>query len=455
MAMKKNVFYLVLFLLILLSGCFTFYIYYQETYVKLDKSLISISVDNEYWTSKDVTVTVEYKNKDIKIKSYSFDGGETWQSENSYTATENELLEIVLKTSNGKKSVVVPYRVENIDKEAPIINVPEVFYVAQGSEFTLENKYSVIDLISGIKGEVRVSPSVINTDALASYEVEIYAIDKALNSSNKKITVEILEPNDPRILEQDNPDIISVTGLTLATTRVSLVKGTTTTIQANIKPSNATNKNLVWTSSNEMVATVDQEGTITAKKAGSATITATTEDGNKSSDVKVVVTNEKIEVTKIELDSTSSTVTTDSGSITITATVSPENATDPKLTWNSSNPNVAIVVDGVVTIRGEGTATITATTSNGKYATYALTVTDKYTFQTKEVSVDTGEVMGYTIKIYKNGVDITKDVTTISSPFTARNEKSSDEISITVSNYLQIKNTITFNYKSKKYTAYK
>ena len=96
------------------------------------------------------------------------------------------------------------------------------------------------------------------------------------------------------------------------------------------------------------------------------------------------------------------------------------------------------------------------TTSNGKVATYTLTIVDSYIFQEKEVLLSTGELMGYTIKIYKNGVDITSEVTAITSPFTARNEgKGKDEIEITLENHEQLGRSITFNYGSKRHTAYK
>ena len=106
-------------------------------------------------------------------------------------------------------------------------------------------------------------------------------------------------------------------------------------------------------------------------------------------------------------------------------------------------------------MRGEGTTTITATTSNGKVATYILTVVDNYTFQIKEVRMETGELMGYSVKVYQNGVDITKNVTAITDPFTARNDKRQDEIAITTSNYSLIKDKISFQYKTKMYTASK
>lgn len=452
---KKNIFYFVVFLFLMVSGGFMFYIYYQETYVKLDSELVSISVDNEYWTTEDVVVTVDYQNKDIKVSKYSFDGGKTWQKENQYTVTENKALKIVLKTSNGKKSEVIPYLVENIDREAPIIQVQDVIYVVQGSAFTFDGKYTVTDSTSGIRGEVQIEPSAIDTSAISSYEVEISAVDKAYNSDTKKILVEVLSPKDPRLQLMDQNGNIPVTGLTLTSSRLSLVKGTTASVQAIVKPASATNKKVIWTSSNEEVATVNNLGVITAIKAGSVTIKATTEDGNKSSEIKLTVTDEKVESTKIVLDRVSDVVTTTHGNIKLVATISPENTTDQSIKWNSSNPNVAVVVNGVVTIRGEGMTTITATTSNGKVATYALTVADEYTFQAKEIHLDTGELMGYTIKIYQNGVDITKGVTVITEPFTVRNDSLVSEIEISVSNYSLLKDTITFQYKSKKHIARK
>lgn len=455
MAMKRNVFYFVLFFLITLAGGFIFYIYYQEAYVKLQTDLISISLNNEYWTAEDVEITVDYLNKDIKIKNYSFDGGKTWQEENKFVATENQVLEIMLKAENGKKSKAVFYRVENIDKESPTIEVQDVIYVAKGADFSFNNKYKVTDNTSGIRGKVQIKPSVVDTSELGAIPVQITVVDKAMNTSSKKFTIEVLNPNDPHLKEVNDDGTISVTGLSLSSTRTSLVKGTSVKVEAIVKPAKATNKKVIWKTSNESVATVDESGTITGVNSGSATITATTEDGEKSSDIRVTVTNQKIEVTKIELDRTSDTVTTSYGTITLTATVSPENATDPSVRWNSSKPNVAIVVDGVVRVRGEGTTTITATTSNGKVATYILTVVDNYTFQIKEVRMETGELMGYSVKIYQNGVDITKSVTAVTDPFTARNDKKQDEIAITTSNYGLIKDKISFQYKNKIYTASK
>lgn len=81
---------------------------------------------------------------------------------------------------------------------------------------------------------------------------------------------------------------VAVTGVTLDKSEVSITVGNTATLTATITPSNATNKNVSWTSSAEGVATVEN-GVVTAVAEGSATITVTTEDGNYSASCEVTV----------------------------------------------------------------------------------------------------------------------------------------------------------------------
>ena len=131
---------------------------------------------------------------------------------------------------------------------------------------------------------------------------------------------------------------------------------------------------MTWTSSNEEVATVDENGMITAVKVGEATITATTADGtNLSASCKVIVnptlvTSISLDKTDIELEVTQTA--------TLTATVIPSNATDQTVIWTTSDASVATVSNGVVTAVKAGTATITAT-AGGYSATCVVTVEAK------------------------------------------------------------------------------
>ena len=81
---------------------------------------------------------------------------------------------------------------------------------------------------------------------------------------------------------------VSVTGVTLNKTELTLTEGNNETLTATVQPDNATNKNVTWSSNNLEVATVEN-GTVTAKAAGTATITVTTEDGNKTATCAVTV----------------------------------------------------------------------------------------------------------------------------------------------------------------------
>ena len=169
-------------------------------------------------------------------------------------------------------------------------------------------------------------------------------------------------------------DPIAVTSVTLDKTSLSLTEGDTATLTATVKPDNATNKTVTWSSSNTAVATVDANGKVTAVKEGSATITARA--GEKSATCSVTVAKKVVAVTSVSLDKTSLSLT-EGDSATLTATVKPDNATNKTVTWSSSNTSVATVdANGKVTAVKEGSATITAKAGE-KSATCSVTVAKK------------------------------------------------------------------------------
>ena len=87
-----------------------------------------------------------------------------------------------------------------------------------------------------------------------------------------------------------NAPAVSVSGVSLSVSSLNLSKGQTERLTYTISPSSASNKNVTWSSSDESVATVTSDGTVTAKAAGSATITCTTDDGSKKASCSVTVT---------------------------------------------------------------------------------------------------------------------------------------------------------------------
>ena len=168
---------------------------------------------------------------------------------------------------------------------------------------------------------------------------------------------------------------ISISSITLDTTSEVLTAiGKTVQLTPTVLPNDATNKNVVWSSSNTAVATVSETGLVNAVGSGTATITATAADGSGvTATCEVTV---KIPVTSITLDKTSEMLTEMGQTIQLTPTVLPDNATDKTVTWSSSNPAVATVSDtGLVTAVGEGTATITAMAADGSGVTATCEVT--------------------------------------------------------------------------------
>ena len=151
---------------------------------------------------------------------------------------------------------------------------------------------------------------------------------------------------------------IAVTGISMSEDCLFLTKGQSYTLKATVVPDNATNKTVQWTTSDASVATVDQNGTVNAISSGDATITASAGDKSATCAVSVI-----IPVTSITLNKTSLTLEKGSYEV-LTATVSPQDATNKEVKWTSSDASVASVDNGVVTAHKAGDATITASVAD-------------------------------------------------------------------------------------------
>ncbi len=153
-----------------------------------------------------------------------------------------------------------------------------------------------------------------------------------------------------------------VTGIQLNSKSLNLRLKKTATLKASVAPGNATNRALVWTSSNPRVVTVDQKGKVKAVGLGRAFITATATDGsNKKVSCKVTVLQP---VTKITLPKTAAVKV--GKKVQVKATVTPANASNKKLIWKSSNPKIATVDSkGVVKGIRKGKVYIYAMASDG------------------------------------------------------------------------------------------
>ena len=201
--------------------------------------------------------------------------------------------------------------------------------------------------------------------------------------------------------------LIPITEVSLSESAVGIIEGNTHKLTATVLPENTTDsKSVSWSSNNEAVATVSEDGTITAKSAGTAVITATSTNG-KTAGCTVTVSKKEIPIVDVALNRTSATIT-EGDILNLTATVLPENTTESKnIGWSSSNNDIATVDStGKVTAKQAGTVVITATSSNGKTASCTITVEKKEIPITEVVlnktsaAVDEGETIKLIATVY-------------------------------------------------------
>ena len=154
-------------------------------------------------------------------------------------------------------------------------------------------------------------------------------------------------------------NVVTVQSIELNKTSLPLTKGSSETLIATVKPDNATDKSVIWSSVDSQIATVDQNGKVTAISNGTTKILATA--GEKSAQCEVIVTV-PVESLVIEPDELSIDLG-QSGSLS--AIIKPDDATDKTIKWESKNSNIATVTnEGLVSGVSLGETTITATCGN-------------------------------------------------------------------------------------------
>ena len=185
------------------------------------------------------------------------------------------------------------------------------------------------------------------------------------NVAGTDLIVKFLESELGKLYYNLETKTISVTGVSINKTSTTIVVGGTEQLSAIVSPTDASNKGVIWSSNNTSVASVNN-GLVTAKAEGSATITAKTSDGGFIATCTVEVSAKSVSVESVSLNYTSYEME-QSTQMTLTATINPTNATNQNLNWESSNEEVLTVNDGVVKALREGTATVTVTTEDGNH----------------------------------------------------------------------------------------
>ena len=183
-------------------------------------------------------------------------------------------------------------------------------------------------------------------------------------------------------------DYVPVKGINLNKNNLNILIGTTETLIEEINPTNATNKDVIWTSSDTSVAIVEN-GRITAKKLGTAIITVSSFGYNATCKVTVV---DAIKLKNITINQKNITLK-EKESTNLSVTFNPNNATNKMITWKSSNTNIVTVdSQGRVTAQAPGSATITVVSNDGGYVDTCQVNVEAISKKVTDVSLDKKEI---------------------------------------------------------------
>jgi len=233
--------------------------------------------------------------------------------------------------------------------------IGEVNYFAMGSQ-ALSYEGSLITVKFKVKDNAVGGTTSLRIESDEKYPISNSSAEIPTTVTNQSVKVEI-----------------PVQSIELSEKSLSIKESETHKLEAIYTPTDTTQKNVKWSSSDESIAKISQDGTITALTRGKTTITATTENGTTAS-CDVTVTRE---IGSVILDKSS--ISLDKGESTkITATIPTDTDGDKTISWTTSDSSVATVSnDGTVTAVDRGEAIITATTANGKKAICAVNVSVK------------------------------------------------------------------------------
>jgi len=267
----------------------------RPTKITLNKKSTSINVGSSE-TLTPTTATnqnVTWKSSNTKIA--------TVDSSGLITGIKAGKANITVTTIDGKKKATCKVTI----KTAPIVKVTGISLDKSSMTINVGDTETLIPTITpdnatsqnitweSSNEEIAIVDSEGNITGLKSGNATITSITK---DGNKKATCEITV-----VAVEDDTPIVNVESVSLDRKTISMKIGENETLTAIITPNDATNKNLIWNSSNESVLTVDQNGRIVAVGSGTSNITVTSIDGNKTDICEVTVEKDEIQSVQFQI----------------------------------------------------------------------------------------------------------------------------------------------------------
>ena len=335
---------------------------------------------------------------------YAVNGGETKvKVKSKYSEKENimnvevhdtNLYAIEFENDNIEMNVNEKLKLKLFINGTDEYNLNVDYKSSDDSVVTVDNNGNVEALNSGV---AYIDAKIGGTDISTRMKITVIKPGMII-IDNDDTPIETIETDEEGFEEVIN-NYIGVVSIDVDKLTYNLKVGENEKVNYTIKPINATNKNVVWSSSDSSIATIEN-GNIIAKKEGTTNIVIETEDGNKTAIITVNVSgvSTNIKVSNISFNKTDVSILKGRTEKLI-VDFSPRNATNKKLTWSSNNSNVVSVdSNGNIIGKSIGVATITAISNDGKkIATCNVTVTDSkidivsISLDKTKVSIDKGD----------------------------------------------------------------
>ena len=304
--------------------------------IKLDVNIMPENADNKNFTSKslDENVAIVDEQGNVTAKSYG-------KARIMATSEDGEFTDVcefdVYEHATGVNLSTSELRMKIGEKQTLIATIlPEGKTDGQMEWRSSDTDVAEVDAEGVVKakakGKATITVTTVDGRHTASCEIQVYQPVTSLNLNNETLT---------------------------------LKTGETQQLIASISPSDADNKNVIWSSENVNVASVDKEGRVTGVKSGQVWIYAESEDDETVKAGCYVTVIQP--VTGLTLDKSSIAFSQIGESEQLTAIVQPEDATNKDVNWTSSDQAVAIVSNGLVVCSGFGAAVIYVTTVDGGY----------------------------------------------------------------------------------------
>lgn len=308
------------------------------------------SLTGDVLNSKEDNPVIVWHSEDTEVATINDDGVVSAQKEGetmivaSYGGYETTCQVVVTKSTTKATSIRITQADITLKKGAGVLLQVEILPEGANENITYSSNNSSVATVS-------------NTGYVNAIDVgQTTIIAKGESGLTAEVTVTVVSSGSTKI---------DATNLYLVGLDKELVVGGTAQVISRIEPDNATNKSLSWSTSNSSIATVDSNGVITGKSAGTCTIIAST-NNNITARLEVVVHSNSIAVSGITITNGNSYSMKVSGIKKIQYAITPSNATNKKVSFQSSNTKVAVVDgNGLVAAVGVGTAVITVKTEDG------------------------------------------------------------------------------------------